>query len=257
MRHPVVIVAKNTFVELIRDRVLYFVIMFCLLFMVLCFALGQLSYDEIFRLSVSLGLSGIHLCFAGLTIFLGGSVFYREIEKKTIYTLLVRPISRGQYLLGKYLGLLSILVAMLIGFIGAFTFVERLLGVDLLLTTYAPFLGIILESCVLLAVTFFFSTFTKPFLTVTCTLGFFLIGHWVYNLEALSNRASATPQFKIISEAIGRSFPDLERLNWREYAILKEYVPVNEMSYGVGLALLWSVFFFVAAIYIFGRKDFE
>ena len=74
MSSPIFVVAKNTYIEMIRDRVLYFVLVFSVLFLALCFALGQLSYEEIFRLSVSLGLGGIHFCFLGLTIFLGCGV---------------------------------------------------------------------------------------------------------------------------------------------------------------------------------------
>jgi ABC-type transport system involved in multi-copper enzyme maturation permease subunit len=256
MKHAMFIVAKNTYIEMLRDRVLYFVIIFSLLFMGLCFALGQLSYSEIFRLSVSLGLGGIHLCFMGLTIFLGSSVFYREIEHKTIYTLLVRPITRGQYLFGKYLGLVSILFTMLLGFMFFFTFIEMMLGVPLLLTTYQPYIGIFFESCILLAVTFFFSCFSKPFLTVTCSLSFFLIGHWIGNLNLLVAK-SKSDTFKSVGTIIANIFPDLEMLNWRDFAIAQAQVPGLEMGYGVVEASLWSSLFFLFALIIFRNKDFE
>lgn len=256
MKHPIIVVAKNTFTEMMRDRVLYFVVVFSVLFMSLCFALGQLSYDEIFRLSVSLGLSGIQICFAGLTIFLGGSLFYREIEKKTIYTLLVRPISRSQYLAGKYLGLVSVLVVMMIGFVIAFSVIQWTLGIPFLVTTYIPFLGILFESAILLSVTFCFSTFCKPFMTVTCSLAFFLIGHWVYNLDRLAT-LSRSDSYRLFTDVVKRIFPDLEGLNWRSYAVLKEVAPANEIALGLGGAVLWSLLFFLVAVYLFGRKDFE
>ncbi len=256
MSSPIIIVAKNTYLEMIRDRVLYFVIVFSILFMALCFALGQLSYSEIFRLSVSLGLSGIHLCFAGLTIFLGCVVFYREIESKTIYTLLVRPLTRTQYLVGKYLGLLAILLTMLVCFIACFTFIEFILGVPLMPTTYYPFIGFIFEGAILLAVTFFFSSFLKPFLSSTCSLAFFLIGHWVYNLEALS-KTSKSDSFKFVAQAIYRSFPDLETLNWRDYAIAQAPVFPREIFYAITIATLWALFFFLLSVAIFKGKDFE
>ena len=241
---------------MIRDRVLYFVVVFSILFMALCFALGQLSYDEIFRLSVSLGLGGIHLCFMGLTIFLGSSIFYREIESKTIYTLLARPLSREQYLFGKYLGLIGILLTMLFGFLLCFTVVELLLGMPILLTTYYSFIGIFFEACILLAVTFFFSTFAKPFLSVTGALSFFLIGHWVGNLDEFVKEGHSQ-FFKIGSKIISRTFPDLEALNWRQFAIAKAHVPNFELAFSSGVALLWAAFFFLVALLIFRRKDFE
>ena len=256
MNYATYVVAKNTFKEMIRDRVLYFVVIFSILFMALCFALGQLSYKEIFRLSVSLGLGGIHICYAGLTIFLGCSVFFREIEKKTIYTLIARPITRGQYLFGKYLGLLGILLTMLMGFLVCFTGIQLLLGLDIELTSYYSFIGFFFESAILLAVTFFFSSFAKPFLSISGSLSFFLIGHWVGNLNTLLE-GNPSPAFVIAAKSISRTFPNLEALNWREFAIAKAHVPISELGFSVGLASVWAIFFFVAALLIFRRKDFE
>jgi ABC-type transport system involved in multi-copper enzyme maturation permease subunit len=256
MKFASLVVAKNTYIEMIRDRVLYFVVVFSLLFMALCFALGQLSYDEIFRLSVSLGLSGIHLCFIGLTIFLGCSVFFREIEQKTIYTLLARPISRDQYLTGKYMGLVGILVTLLLGFLLCFTLIELLLGMPILLTSYYAFIGFFFESCILLAITFFFSTFAKPFLSITGSLSFFLIGHWVGTLDYIIEK-SEDLVFKFFAIGVSRVFPNLEALNWRQFAIAKAHVPSYEVVFSVAVATLWALFFFLMALLIFRRKDFE
>lgn len=257
MSFPLVIIAKNTFVEMIRDRVLYIVLIFSILFMAFCFALGQLSYNEIFRLSVSMGQSGIHLCFSGLTIFLGCSVFYKEIEMKTIYTLLARPVTRDQYLLGKFLGLMSILLVILVGFIACFTIIELFLGMPLLITSYYSFLGMFLESMVLLSITFLFSCFAKPFLSITGSLSFFLIGHWVSNLEKLADKKGVTEHFKMISQFISRTFPDLELVNWRDFAVAKSHVGVNELVMSSFLVLLWAMLFFLLSLLIFRKKDFE
>lgn len=256
MNKSAIVVAKNTYIEMIRDRVLYFVVVFSILFMGLCFALGQLSYDEIFRLSVSLGLGGIHLCFMGLTIFLGSSIFFREIERKTIYTLLARPLSREQYLFGKYLGLIGVLLTMLFGFMLCFTGIELLLGMPLRWTSYYSFIGFFFEACILLAVTFFFSSFAKPFLSVTGALAFFLIGHWVGNLDQFIKQNHST-FFKVGAKIISRIFPDLEALNWRQFAIAKAHVRGFEVGFSVGVACLWAAFFFLIALIIFRRKDFE
>ncbi len=256
MNRATYVVAKNTYIEMIRDRVLYFVVIFSILFMGLCFALGQLSYKEIFRLSVSLGLSGIHLCFAGLTVFLGCSVFYREIEKKTIYTLLARPINRGQYLFGKYIGLLGILVTLLFGFAICFTVIELLLGLSIEVTSYYAFIGFIVEGAILLAVTFFFSSFAKPFLSISGSLAFFLIGHWVASLDSFLQQ-DHSPAFGVAARLIQRTFPDLEALNWRQFAIAKSHVPMSEVFFASGLGIVWALVFFMIALIIFGRKDFE
>lgn len=256
MISPVYVVAKNTYIEMIRDRVLYFVLVFSILFMALCFALGQLSYEEIFRLSVSLGLGGIHFCFLGLTMFLGCGIFFREIDKKTIYTLLARQINREQYLFGKYVGLVGILATMLFGFILCFTTIEWLLGMPILATSYYAFIGFFFESCVMLAVTFFFATFAKPFLSITGSLSFFLIGHWVGSLPYFIE-TSKNPLFTAFATGVTRIFPDLETLNWRHFAVAKVHVSTYELGMSILGALIWTSFFFLLALLIFRRKDFE
>ena len=253
---PALIVARNTYRELLRDRVLYFLVVFSILFLGLCFAVGQLSYEEIFRLSVSLGLGGIHICYMGLTIFLGCSLFYREIERKTIYTVLARGINRDQYLFGKYLGLLLTLLTMLVGFALCFTLIEAVLGVPVLLSSYSPFLGFFLESCVLLAISFLLASFTKPFLSITGAIAFFLIGHWVGSLSYFIER-SENLVFKNFAMAVQRTFPDLEMFNWRGAAVAQTQVLSEEfLSVSLG-GLLWTSFFFLLALIVFRRKDFE
>lgn len=250
------IIAKNTFIEVIRDRVLYILLLFAFLFMGLSFAIGQLSYDEIFRLSLGLGLSSIHLCFMGLTIFLGSSLFYREIERKTIFTLLVRPISRWHYMVGKYLGLMSVLFILLLGFILSFSVIQLSLGLPLYLSTYVSFFGVLLESGLLLSATFFFSSFCRPFLAIACSVSFFLVGHWVDSLGNLIQKSDSL-LFKAMGTAVMYAFPDLSALNWRDYAIAKAFVNSNDLYFGFCLTLAWAFLFFTLSQAIFRRKDFE
>ena len=255
--NPAFIVAKNTFKEMIRDRVLYFIVFFAVLFMMFCVALGQLSYKEIFRLSVSLGLGGIHICFCGLTIFLGCSVFYRELERKTIYTLLVRPISRAEYLIGKYLGLIAVLFVMLLGFILCFTLTELTLGTPILWTSYYSFVGFFFEACILLAITFLFSSFAKPFVAISGSLSLFLVGHWIANMNSIAQLEVTPEGFRTASKIISKILPDLEMLNWRDYAIAQTHVPPKELGMGIVLAIAWSFVIFCLSLIIFRKKDFE
>src|SRR5436305_70886 len=99
------VIAVNTFHEIIRDRILYGILVFALLLIGISLALGQLSFAEQSRISANFGFTGIHLAAAILAIFIGSSLVSREIEKRTIMTLLVRPLSRTQFIIGKFLGL--------------------------------------------------------------------------------------------------------------------------------------------------------
>ena len=110
------VISQNTFLELVRNRVLYMFLFFAVFLLFLMLALGQLSFAEQFRLSISLGLASIHMCLVALTIFIGGSIVYKEIDRLTILTVLVRPLSRPQFLVGKYLGFLQLMFSFNLGF---------------------------------------------------------------------------------------------------------------------------------------------
>src|SRR5258708_1724384 len=109
------ILAKNTFKEVIRDRILYALILFAVFLIGLSLALGQLSFAEQARISANFGLTAIHFCAVVMAIFVGSNLVSKEIEKKTILTILVRPISRLQFIIGKSLGLTMLIATMVTG----------------------------------------------------------------------------------------------------------------------------------------------
>ena len=186
------LIAQNTITELLRNRVLYILLLFVLFLMGLMLALGQLSHAERERLTLGLGLPSIHFCLVLLTIFIGGSLVFKEIERLTIITLLARPISRYEFLLGKYLGFMTILKLIGVGLLLIFYFKLRLMGYEVSFFILALiFLGFLLEMSLLLAVTLFFSTFSGTFLTVSFAFSFFIAGHWIDRFLGSSSRSGS------------------------------------------------------------------
>jgi len=250
------VLAANTFKEVIRDRVLFILILFAILLMSLSFAIGQLSHEEVYRLSVSLGLASIQMCFSGLVVFLGCSLFAREIDQRTIYTLLVRPIKRWQYLVGKFLGLQGVLVLLLLGFLSSFLVVQVFLGLDVSWQLIVPFFGFFLEGAVLLSITFFFSSFASPFVAIGCSICCFLVGHWIPNLVGLIEK-SKNVLFQWVGEAIVFLFPNLENYNWRFVGIERQSIEAQVYINSSLQALIWIGFFLLVTHIIFSNRDFE
>ncbi len=249
------LIAMNTFKELIRNRVLYAFLLFAIFLVILTVAIGQLSYTEQLRLTMSLGLASIHMCIMGLTIFLGGSLIYKEIERLTILTLLSRPIGRSQFLLGKYFGFLSLIVSFCTGFYIVFTLNLLFLGFDfrhqdLMIT----FIGIGLEAITLLAITIFFSTFCASFLSIIFSIGLFIVGHWSSSIPAIELEGTKTVFYHVIHFA-KKILPNFEHLNWRLNAI-ESFVTPQIFFVGFSMALLWSCIFLISASVIFRSKDF-
>lgn len=251
----VYLIAKNTFKELIRNRVLYSFLLFAIFLVLLTVAVGQLSYTEQLRLTMSLGLASIHICIMGLTVFLGGSIIYKEIERLTILTLLSRPISRTQFLLGKYFGFLALLISFIIGFYIVFSLNLFILGFEFSYwDLFISFLGIVLESITLLAVTTFFSTFCASFLSILFSVGVFLIAHWSVSIPTLELDGEKTIFYYVV-HFIKQALPDFEHFNWRLNA-LEPFVTTTQVLSSGGMAALWVAIFLTMATLVFRNKDF-
>lgn len=249
------VISQNTFKELIRNRVLYAFLFFAVFILLLMLALGQLSFTEQFRLSISLGLSSIHMCLVGLTVFIGGSIVYREIDRLTILTVLVRPMSRTEFLLGKYFGFLQLMFVFNFGFYCLYVLSLLFMGFDFrAMDVFMVFIGFALETAIILSVTLFFSTFSASFLTIIFTLCFFVIGHWSETLMQLMT-ARRDDDFGWVVTLAYRGLPNLELFNWR----LQPVEPFLQMPFVLQTAAAagaWTVFFLFAASLIFRKRDF-
>lgn len=249
------VISQNSFKELIRNRVLYAFLFFAVFLLILMLALGQLSFIEQFRLTVSLGLASIHMCLVGLTIFIGGSIVYREIDRLTILTVLVRPMSRTEFLLGKYFGFLQLMFVFNFGFFLLYTAGLYLMGFTFdPMDVFLVFVGFIFEVMILLATTLFFSTFSASFLTIIFTLCFFIIGHWS---EALSQiiMNNNNEMYLWVARWIHKVLPNLEVFNWRLQPI-EPFLQTSFFLEALALSLLWTIFFLVFASFIFRKRDF-
>jgi Cu-processing system permease protein len=111
-------IAINTFREAVRDKVLYGVLGFGCAVLFFTLAIAELSLNEQARVVEDVGLASISLFAVVVSVFLGSSLLYKEIERKTLYVILPKPISRHEFLLGKYLGI--VLTALVfVGIMGA------------------------------------------------------------------------------------------------------------------------------------------
>lgn len=249
------LIAQNTITELLRNRVLYILLLFVLFLMGLMLALGQLSHTERERLTLGLGLPSIHFCLVLLTIFIGGSLVYKEIERLTIVTLLARPIRRYQFLLGKYLGFMTVLKFIAFSLFLLFYGNMLLMGYDISFgILFLVFVGFLLEMSLLLAVTLFFSSFSGTFLTVSFAFCFFLVGHWVDRLKGLKHITDEGLSL-YSSSIVSYLVPNLEYYNWRGF-----FYTDNWSLYDVGMAYIhcmaWGSAFLLLTIISFNDRDF-
>lgn len=189
-------IARNTFREAVRDRVLYNLVIFALLLIAGAIFLGELSAGQEAKIIVDLGLSSILLFGVFIAIFVGVGLVYKEIERRTLYAILSKPIGRGEFILGKYLGLcLTLLVNVAIMGVGlslALVYVKR--GWDPLVVRIWPaVLLTYVELIILTGVAMLFSSFSSPALSALLTFFVFVIGHFADDLKILAQSMRSAP----------------------------------------------------------------
>jgi ABC-type transport system involved in multi-copper enzyme maturation permease subunit len=208
------VIAVNTFKEAVRDRILYLLLFFAAAAILLSRVLALLTVGDRTKIIKDVGLASISIFGALMAILIGTGLVYKEIEKRTIFTLISKPIHRYEFLLGKYFGLVLTLAVMLssMGFIFlALVLVQTgTLEGRLLLAI----LFIFFELVLLTAVAILFSCFSTPILSSLFSLGFYLIGHFSWSLEALVKKARPGLGRTLLG-LLAAVLPDLENFNIR------------------------------------------
>src|SRR5579872_964148 len=184
------VVAINTFREAVRDRVLYNLIFFALIMIGAAIIVGQISIGIERQVIVNLGLSAISIIGLIMAIFIGVGLVYKEIEKRTLYSLLSKPLPRWEFLTGKYVGLLITLTVntffMTVGLAAALFYVGRPFvhsDVSILIAIYF----ILLELALVTAFALFFSCFSSPMLSTLFTLGIYVAGVFAPDIRNLGD----------------------------------------------------------------------
>ena len=245
----------NTFREAVRDRVLYNLILFVLLLVASAPLFGQISIGMERLILVNVGLSSISLFGVIIAIFIGIGLVSKEIEKKTLYTILSRPVRRWEFILGKYLGLIMTLVVntalMTVGFYIALMFTNGLHKTDALLLVAIYFT--VLQVLIVTALTVLFSTFSSPIFSAIFAFSLFVIGTFAEDLKnfaAISKGAA-----KLLATATAYVMPNFASLNIIAQTAHDQGVGGRLILFNTLYALLYSASAVAAAVLIFERRN--
>jgi Cu-processing system permease protein len=249
------IVAINTVKEIIRDRVLYGLVVFAVLLVFVSLLLGGLSFDEQARIVTDLGLVAVQLGCGMLAVFVGSSLVYREIEKQTVLTLLSKPVSRSSFLLGKFMGLGIVIVLVDLLISGFLALVCVYFGAVHWNQFLVSSLGVLLESLFLLSVSLFFGVFCRPILTTIFTLSVWLVGHGISDMHFFSEK-SQSPVLRQLGTILARSFPNLDYFNFKEAVVYGDIIAVGSIHRALILWFAWFLILLVTSIWIFEKRDF-
>lgn len=252
-------IAGNAFREAVRDRVLYNLVLFVLLLTVSAIYLGDLSGGQERKIIVDLGLSAMLLFGVFIAIFVGVGLVYKEIERRTVYAIFAKPVGRGEFLLGKYLGLcLTLLVNVAImgsGVSLALIYVSR--GLDpLALQIWPAVLLIYFELTILTSVSLLFSSFSSPALSALFTFFVFIIGHSSETLKSLAVSLNSLSARWIFGAAY-YLLPNLANFSYITPAAHGQTVSITTFTGAVLYALIYIGIILVTATLIFRRRNFK
>jgi len=248
-------IALNTFKEAIRDRILYLLLFFAVVCIVFSRILALLTVGDRVKIIKDVGLFSLSLFGALMAILMGVGLVYKEIDKRTIHSLLVKPIHRYQFLLGKYFGLILTLVVMLLAMSLIYLAVIFLHTFKIEAKLLVAILFIFLELCLITSVALLFSCFSTPILSSLFSLAFYLIGHFSWGLETLIKKVKPGVG-KTLAQLLYHFVPDLENFNFKTEVVQNLPLPPKIYLFSTLYGIFYTAFILALALLVFRKRDF-
>ena len=251
------VVALNTFREAVRDRVLYNLVFFALLMMAAAIAVGQISVGIEQTVIVSLGLSAISVIGLLISIFIGVALVSKEMDKRTLYALLAKPVRRWEFLLGKFAGLVLTLAvntaAMALGLLLVMIYMKHSLERSDAVVLVAVYF-ILLKLALIVALALLFSCFTTPLLAILFTVGLYIVGLYVQELRNLPVEVMS-PAMSAFTKWLSYLLPNFENFNVMAMAAHGRAVPGALILQNTLYTVVYCTIVLTAAAAVFSRRD--
>jgi len=256
-------IALNTFREAARIKVLYGVIFLVVVANLAAIALGEMSVDQGARVARDVGLAGISLFGALTAIYLGVALLYAEVQRRTVHAIVSKPIERWEFVLGKYLGMVLTLTALVALFTAAMVGLLALQGVALTAAVAKAVVLAWFEVMTVAAIAVFFSSFSTPFLSGIFALGLFVLGRVTPYMKAGLTSSDAAPWVRSTLRVAIELVPDLhlfsisgQTMDGKTVSVHGDFVSWAYVGTSAFYGFLWIAGLLVLAALIFQRRDF-
>ena len=251
------IIAWNTFREAVRDRVLYNLVFFALAMIAAAVLVGQISIGIERMVIINLGLSSITVFGVVMAIFIGVSLIFKKMERKTLYSLLSKPVRRWEFIVGKFAGLeLTLLVNtafMTVGLVLALYYVARVLESSDASILIAVFF-ILLQLSLLVGLSLMFSCFATPVVSMVGALGLYIVGSFSQDIRAFGE-LSKSPALGYLTNALYYLLPNFSAFNVISAVAHARPIPAALVAYNVLYTLIYTAVVLAAAVAIFSNRN--
>lgn len=250
------VLAVNVFREVIRDRTLYVIGLFAILQAISRRLLVEVAATTENKIYMDFGLASIAILSVIVTVFVGTGLINKEIEKRTVLTLIPKPITRTEFIIGKHLGLCGVLAVLLaamtviyLAFL-SFSHISYPLGALLLSVVY-----LFIELCLLTAVSLLFGVFTSSLIAIVLTFAVYLAGHLSQDIVKLGD-LSKNSELQHLTQGLYLVLPDLSLLDLKNQAVYGILPPPEILLSHAVYGVLYTVLLLAITILIFVRRQF-
>ena len=262
-------IAIHVFKDSVRDRVLYNLVLFAVLMISASYLIGQLTAGQDVKIIKDLGLAATDLFGLVIAVFIGIGLVAKEVERRSIYTILSKPVRRHEVILGKYSGLvltLAVNVAvMVIAVYGVLAYVSLTESEEFKRGWEAPatdpamlkaFFLIFVQLMLITAIALFFSTFSTPILSAVLTFGLYVVGHFNQDLrnfeEVVDSRAAA-----YLARGVYYILPNLSPFDVKAAVVHAQPVSLGYIGLTTAYGAVYIAVLLLVAMFIFSRRDFK
>lgn len=247
-------IALNTFREAIRDRILYLILAFALVLVALSHFVSLLTVGSEVKIVKDLGLSAVSVFGLLTAVFVGVSLVSKELERRTVYTLLAQPVRRWQFVCGKYAGLSLVLGATVLLTGIAVLLAVALKGEQPLALVPAIALGFV-ELEIVAAFAILFSSITNPIIAAVGTVATYVVGHLSWSFDLLEKRMPSDAG-KALCRVLHALVPNLDRLNVKASAVHGVPLPAGYFGAALAYGSCYALAIVILACLVFERREF-
>jgi len=262
-------IAVHVFRESVRDKVLYNLVLFALMLMGVSYLLAQLSAGQEIKIIKDLGLAAMSLFGLFIAVFIGIGLVSKEVERRSIYALLAKPIRRQELVIGKYAGLvltllvnISVMTVAYYAVLGVMAWVNgswfkphwEAPALDPALLKAIAMIG--LQLMIVTAVALLFSTFSSPMLAAALTIGLYIVGHFNADLKNFETVVDSRPVV-YLARAMYYVLPNLAPFDIKAQIVHGIHVPAGLLLLNTAYAFVYIAALLAAASLIFTRRDFK
>ena len=254
--HRVWAIVENTFKESLRQRILNLLIIFSILLIVVSIFLEPFALGESPKILRDFGLAVSSIFGILVVIIIGSSLIHKDIEKRTIYTVITKPVKRGEIIVGKFLGLFFLIAVLELGM----TAIHQVV-IFVYEGSFDPYLLIafpfsLLEVMVLLGILLLFSSFSSTTMTSIMGIIFFIIGHGSPDLKLFADQTKVVA-LKYLAYIFYYILPNLENFNLRIDLVYKLPIHTDQLLFSLCYGLIYTILLLYISTLIFERREFK